>query len=75
MAGDLNAQPSDLGGWWSAAWAFDGWRDADNSNFQSTTDGGRALDYIWRKNPAGWAYDAYVSPWSKTDHHWKQGYW
>jgi hypothetical protein len=73
-AGDFNVRPSDLSGWWAAAWAFDGWLDADHSDYQPTNDGGTTLDYLWRTNPNAWAYDAFVSPWSHTDHHWKQGY-
>lgn len=74
-AGDFNTRPDDFNSLWAVAWAFDGWLDADNANYQATTDGGAILDYIWRRNPNAWAYDAYISPWVNTDHHWKQGYW
>jgi hypothetical protein len=72
-AGDFNIQPDD-GSSWLQYFTNDNWRDADNLQFQQTTDDGQRIDYILRKNPRTWSHDAYVASWVYTDHHWKQGY-
>lgn len=71
MTGDFNLEPS---AWSQIAWEFDGYKDGDAPNYASTTDSGKVYDYVYRKRPNSWAYDAWTSTSAHSDHHWKQAY-
>lgn len=73
--GDLNTEPWDYSDLWRPAFAYDGYLESDLNCCEATIDRGVTIDYVFRSRPASFTYDAYVSPWSRTDHHWKQGYW
>ncbi len=69
---DFNLTP-DPGGW-MFAWTWPGFKESDTVNaWESTTDWGAAIDFIW-KSGSNWRYDAWVNSHQHSDHHWKQGY-
>jgi hypothetical protein len=81
MTGDFNIDACSLGGLWRISWEFDDYSESDGpircstsgSSMQSTTDSGARIDYVWRRG-GRFAFDAYVSPTTRSDHHWKEGY-